>query len=163
MNLPFRKRSGTQTNPIIPEMNGPVQPSSGSRINWPRVILAVIVGLVILGALIWGSVWEAGRSSNPSKTVATNSKSTQSSKPKQSKAPSKPQTSSGSTSGTSTSRNGSGAAPQVAGDQQKTSTPSQTGSGNLANSGPGDVAAVFLVASVAGAGLYHFILRKRVA
>jgi len=161
MNLPFRKRSGTQPNPIIPEMNGPVQPTGGPTINWPRLILAVVAGLIILGALIWGGVWTADRLTSQPKKVATTSQPAKSGSPKQSPSSSKTSTSTGSTA------NGSAAspntAPQTVGDQQQSQAPNQPASGNLTNSGPGDVAAVFLVTVIAGAVLYHYILRKRLA
>jgi len=161
MNLPFRKRTTAQPNPIIPEMNGPVQPVSGPTINWPRLILAVVAGLIILGALIWGGVWTADRLTDQPKKVATTSQPAKTGSPKQSSNPSKP--------GSSTDSNASGptaspnTTPQAVGDQQQSQTQNQPASGNLTNSGPGDVAAVFLITALTGAGLYHYILRKRLA
>lgn len=164
MNLPFRKRSGVQTNPIIPEMNGPVQPSSGRQINWLRVVVAAVVGLVILGALVWGGVWLSNRNSNPPKTVSTSSGSARPNSSKQSPNSSKSNSSSqqstpSSNSGSSTGS--SSAAPQTAGGQQQTQAQSQTANGNLANSGPGDTLAIFAGAVVAGTALYQIILRRQ--
>ena len=156
MNLPFRKqKSGVQTNPIIPEMNGPVtQPSRFSRaraLYWVRLAILVLVALFVLWLLFLGArgiVHKVSHRSSeaPKGTVSNSAEAPSSSKPNSS--------SNSGTSQTPTNQNANA--------NQSQSTPAGNSANNtLANTGPGSTAVIFLVATATGVAAYQVVLRRR--
>ena len=157
MNLPFRKqKGGVQTNPIIPEMNGPVtQPSGLNRARvmyWIRLAVVVVVALFVLWLLFLGARGVVHKVSHhsPSAPKGTVSNSAQ--------APSSPKSDSGSNSGAS-QQNPSNQTTNT--NQQSASTTGNAANNTLANTGPGSTAAIFLVATATGVAGYQIVLRRR--
>ena len=162
MNLPFRKqKSEVQTNPIIPEMNGPVaQPSGFSRTRamyWIRLAIVILVTLFILWLLflgVRGLVHKVSHHS-PSAPKGTVSRSTEA--PSSSTPNSNSSSSTNQKSGSQGSNTQSGSTNQP----QGTATAGNTANDTLANTGPGSTAAIFLVATATGVAAYQVVLRRR--
>ena len=161
MNLPFRKRSGTQPNPIIPEMNGPVQQNTPkSTPYWGRIALLIVAVLAVLVGLAAGGTWLYNKTAHqPAATVASTKQPTQPSQPATSSKPKASSSQTANTGAASSSNSSASASPTP----QSTANP-QTGPGtaHLSNTGPGDTVALFVGATIVSAVGYNIFLRKRV-
>lgn len=154
MKLPFRKQSGgTESNPIIPEMNGP-QPQQAARgvMRWVRAAALTVAALIVLWLLFLAGRWawrglsqgsDQSTSSHIGNSTANDNNSAQPSG--------------------GTPKNGSAASGQSGSQKPASGNASgsqSTGASTLANTGPGSMAGIFAVATATGVVVYQIKLRR---
>lgn len=156
MKLAFWNRGGSESKPVIPEMNGPMPQSSGSNLmRWVRVAVLVIVALFILWLLYLAGLWIAHKvTGNDSSTTSHSGNSSNGGAPV-TQAPNDSSAPSGSDG------SGSGQSPATAGNTGTQPGSTAANNGTLANTGPGSEAALFFIVTATGVVAYQVVLRRR--
>ena len=151
----------------------------GTKVDWKRAVPRILAAALVLALLVWGVVWAVGsigddepedkKQQGIAKSDDRSSSEKRANTAEGGKTASEndsiPATSSSSTqsSGSST-ESGSSTSGSSSQNIAASSTPgksTQTDSSQLANTGPGDAAAIFAVTTATGAVLYQVVLRRQ--
>ncbi len=129
--------------------------------TWVRLAAAIVLGVILIVLIVLLARWiyhKAHNHAEPNPPTSQNTPAVSSNNPPASPAPgSQPGSPSGSSSSSSSASNSSGSSSSSSSNAGK-STPSQ-----ITNTGPGDVAAIFVGASLVAGGLHYLISVRRFA
>jgi hypothetical protein len=153
----FSRNRGTE----LPSESQVEYPNRPGR-RWPVLVVYIIAALLVATAVVFAGRWVYHKVSNSDKTTSVSTregiKSTNPSPqaPAQSAEPKNPSGNSGTAAPPSSSSRPSATTPP-----SKSSSPPSPSPGSLPNNGPGEVIALFIVSSVAAAGLHYVVTTKR--
>lgn len=165
MKLPFRrKQGGAESNPIIPEMNGPQPDGSVSRAGqWMRIAIATLAAIVVLWLLFLGAGWSwrqlTHHDSSPAQT--STSKDQKGKKPGQDGNGAGSSGAAGQSAANQPPQNSAGSSKSQGNGGSQPSSGSVQPSPRLTNTGPGSAAALFASVTLGGAVLYQIALRRK--
>lgn len=133
--------------------------SEGRQVpDWVKTLGKVLAGLAIVVLLVLGGRWVNQQLSRDTTDKPAPTATKQSPTAKQPTESTTPSGGSGTTTGGGASTGGGGASATTGQDQN---LKSQTG-GNIPNTGPGDVAAIFLGASFIAGALHYAVAQRRI-
>lgn len=168
---PKRPRNTEKSAP--PDIPPPIvsRYPAGDGNQWVRLALYAVIALLVVGVVVLGGTWLANRNDNEEKQPAkpattattTTPKSVKSSTKQPAKKSSSASSSSSSNSATSTSTGTSSNQPSkqpTTGASSETEQAKKQQSSELANTGPGSVAAVFASTAILMSGL-HYVYQLR--